>query len=71
MKVRVELLQPVDPRKAWRRSLIERAFAHHVALSDAACETWLRHSYGTSPNDLQYPRPAGSTLRGWLRRFTG
>ena len=54
-----------DPKSRWRSSLANRANADGIKLTDAAHGQWLDQNYGREKSDLDYPKPAASSLRRW------
>ncbi|MBB5716247.1 integrase [Sphingomonas aerophila] len=69
---RYALLDPTvvvdrDPKSAWRFGLASRALADGIGKNDDECQTWLHANYGQVADDLKYSKPAGSTLRRWIR----
>ena len=66
-KLDPDACQDLDPRSTWRFRLALRAAKDNVPITDAAYRTWLSENYGREEGDTDFPRPAPSTLRRWVR----
>ncbi|MEO1968473.1 MAG: integrase [Sphingomonadaceae bacterium] len=57
----------LDPKSVWRFRLAYRASKDSIKKTDDAAASWLSDNFGSEEGDRDFPCPAPSSLRRWIR----
>lgn len=66
-KLDPDACQDLDPKSVWRFRLAFRAAKDGFARTDDGAALWLTDNYGEVEGDTDFPSPAPSSLRRWVR----